>query len=452
MPRYIGVGGSNTSPYDTWAKAATTLQTAITGASAGELFFVDSALVDTTAGSVNLTWPSGTKTNPCVLISVDRTGDPEPPAVTDYQRGARYGATSGANDTTLTDNECSAIFIGFEFEATDDISCSNSGVAMLFEDCGFTLNGSNGADKISFEGTANYFELRKCDFDFGHTGQELRVGGRSWHKFVDCAIKSGSAAITDLIGALSGEAQTIEIDGFDCTSAASSGFEVIGDTTISTTTAGECHQIWLNGIALPTGGIISSGAIADIGTKIEWRNCSVPGGSIAAQGARSAVGDVSEDTAIYLDSTYDGVNEYSLEFTCNSSSVPGGIGAYVLRYPLCEVWLDGTNKTITAHAHEGNATAARVDELWIEVTYPDATTAWRKRLASSNADEYMLGSTASAVATESDPGWTSGLSDKQFYAPSVTLTSEEGVAIVWGCVAFGASRTVYFSPGVTITP
>ncbi len=40
--RYVYTGGSNTSPYDTWAKAATTLVSAISGSAAGDDFWVAS--------------------------------------------------------------------------------------------------------------------------------------------------------------------------------------------------------------------------------------------------------------------------------------------------------------------------------------------------------------------------------------------------------------------------
>lgn len=40
MPRFVSSGGSNTSPYNTWATAATSLQTALTAATAGEVVVI----------------------------------------------------------------------------------------------------------------------------------------------------------------------------------------------------------------------------------------------------------------------------------------------------------------------------------------------------------------------------------------------------------------------------
>ncbi len=40
---YVATNGSNTAPYDTWAKATTSIQTAINAASAGDIIIVGSS-------------------------------------------------------------------------------------------------------------------------------------------------------------------------------------------------------------------------------------------------------------------------------------------------------------------------------------------------------------------------------------------------------------------------
>ena len=52
---FISNGGSNTSPYDTWAKAATTIQTALTAASTdGDIVVLQYNNIPTTDGYMQL--------------------------------------------------------------------------------------------------------------------------------------------------------------------------------------------------------------------------------------------------------------------------------------------------------------------------------------------------------------------------------------------------------------
>ena len=104
----VRAGGSDTDPYDTWAKAATRLDLLINGTipsqtttpAAGDVIYVDSALVSAIAtGTMTITGPSSTGAGALRVISVDSTGDPQPPVVGDYLRGAKLQVTDLGGST-----------------------------------------------------------------------------------------------------------------------------------------------------------------------------------------------------------------------------------------------------------------------------------------------------------------------------------------------------------------
>lgn len=95
--RYVSASGSTTSPYDTWAKASTTLQTAIAGSAAGDRFLLDKTIAESIASAQTLTFP-GTIASPNQILSVTNTGSPVVAA--DLSAGASY-ATTGNNAITI---------------------------------------------------------------------------------------------------------------------------------------------------------------------------------------------------------------------------------------------------------------------------------------------------------------------------------------------------------------
>ena len=114
--KYVASTGSNTSPYDTWAKAATAPDTAIALATAGEKVYIHAESYTLAA---NQTWTlGGTVGSPVVILSTNDKAH-EPPQT--FLAGAKYTQASAANDLTVNGI---GIIDGFSFEQTGTSSLS----------------------------------------------------------------------------------------------------------------------------------------------------------------------------------------------------------------------------------------------------------------------------------------------------------------------------------------
>ena len=122
-------GGSNTSPYDTWAKAATAIQTALTAWSSGDQVWVASDHDEKWSANTTLTIGSATKADQALVISVNRTDD-------SYQNmedggGALDAKTNGVYDIVL---DCNAVFVGTHMKAGDNIQFDQDNLDIKFID------------------------------------------------------------------------------------------------------------------------------------------------------------------------------------------------------------------------------------------------------------------------------------------------------------------------------
>ena len=70
---YVAASGSNTAPYDTWAKAATSLVTAVNAMAAGDRLYVENLFQDAATVGQTFTFPGGS-TDPSYVYSVTNPG------------------------------------------------------------------------------------------------------------------------------------------------------------------------------------------------------------------------------------------------------------------------------------------------------------------------------------------------------------------------------------------
>lgn len=171
--------GSNTSPYDTWAKAATALATIAAIDLAGDSIYVASTHNETTAGNVSLTW-NGTQASPTRIICADKTSGAPPSTI------ATGGTvTASATTSVLTPNAgpgATAVYIyGIKFvcastSTANAIVASNSGGAggpTYFDNCSFQLSAATGSARIAVLLNGYW---RNCTVKFGSTGQNINGG------------------------------------------------------------------------------------------------------------------------------------------------------------------------------------------------------------------------------------------------------------------------------------
>ena len=86
---YCSTSGSDTSPYDTKAKAATKLDTALGAASAGDTVLLESSYVETVSAAKTFTIPAGVS-----VIAINYSTDKRQPMA---DAGGYIGRTSGSS-------------------------------------------------------------------------------------------------------------------------------------------------------------------------------------------------------------------------------------------------------------------------------------------------------------------------------------------------------------------
>ena len=165
---YVKNTGSNTAPYDTWAKAATTLGTAIAASSAGDTIWVSHQHAETSASSINYgavgTYTATTR----ILCGNDGAQPPTALATT------ATITTTGTSNIAFTDTNSFVYVYGITF---------------------FVGTGSGNVRMDMYQLEYGYFE--QCSFRMVATGvgSQINVGCTVWK---NCTVKFG-AAYTDVI-------------------------------------------------------------------------------------------------------------------------------------------------------------------------------------------------------------------------------------------------------------
>lgn len=192
MPTYfVASGGSNTSPYDTWAKAATSLQTALTAAStAGDIVVIQYDAVpstDTTlSADTNYTFAGN-----IALVSASNDGGS---AYTLTPMGASYFIGSDANSIHLAfiGNDRSVRVYGITLRiggsSSKQIRLANAvGLSMEFESCYFWLGSANGAcSTVLINNAEAYATYQNCVFRFGNIDHNINTA--AYVQLIGCSI------------------------------------------------------------------------------------------------------------------------------------------------------------------------------------------------------------------------------------------------------------------------
>ena len=130
---YVDDGGSQTAPYDTYAKAETTLAAliaAVGGFTADDEIHAGHDHAENTAGTVELAFASGVGSQPVRIISSNTTSD-------EYQAGASIQASGAGNDLNLSTG--ASDWYGLTFVVADNFGFLTAGSVHRFHECTFTI-------------------------------------------------------------------------------------------------------------------------------------------------------------------------------------------------------------------------------------------------------------------------------------------------------------------------
>lgn len=176
---YVASTGSNTAPYDTWAKAATDPLTATTAAAAGDTIYQHAetftiAVDNTYVLAAGVRW----------ICTNDKINEPP---LTQSTAGMIDGSATGSVDITIRGGP--AYVYGLIFKAgaagsTGILSFASSDLdSLTFDSCLFHVSGTFGGSYCLFGATSalrTECRLINCTVKFQTTSQGIYLGGRVW--------------------------------------------------------------------------------------------------------------------------------------------------------------------------------------------------------------------------------------------------------------------------------
>lgn len=424
MTIYVDSAGSDTSPYDTWAKAANTLGSA-TGAAAGEEVRV-AYNHDDGNQATHRTWnfANGTNDDPVIIISCD-------PADDTYRAGGKiWNQSSVGYDLTLQGSFHAAGIVITGTAGGSEVTFGTNGKVQVAQDCSFALNG--GVKNITNS------DVRLIDCDIACT-------------FIHCVseciytIRGGSLSSTSA-------SYILRLDGTEC------NFE-LRDCDMSGSHASakliDLHEaqrqqrISIKNCALPSAISIDDYTVPTSSIEI----CGCVNGTISAPHEFISYttryeGTVKHDSGRYrTDGADDGETTYSWDMTSSANCI---VALTWLESPPIVRWVEAGSQTVKLFVASG--ATLNNDEFWIEVSSPDETANPDQRSfhkwQSSRIESVRA--TPAALTTDSVSTWNgSGVGTKQEISVSINPT-EPGTVII-RCMLAKPSTTVYVDPFIEVS-
>lgn len=443
---YVRSDGSDTDPYDTWAKAATSLKDLLSGSiagqtttvAAGDVIYVDDGYTETNAGNTNYEAPSNDV--PIAVISVDSTGDPEPPGASDFSPGATITHSSGVPRIYGA-----SMYAGFTIEtAYGPIGIGGDrSETVLFYKCTTKMTHAHHNHYNIYFGI-RFVEV-ECEWytDQTNAGPLVNIGGEgSYYEGYGCSGLSGTTAGKEEIVAIGEDGVSAFFHACDFSAICESGVEVLTGSDDDR----NARFFRFSGCKFPASYNWNAASGANSGWLLEgYSSGSSPGvNDIHVQlGGRGII--VNNDTT-KLDS------DFSLQFD-NEAAKPSPIAADALEYQIAE-FFSSENPTITVElVFDSNDMAELYDnEFWIEVEYPDSTTPGLTNYANTRGADVGMNKAAltSSSASWSGTGGFTGSAVKRKVAYTVS-GGGAGVHRVRAHFMHASEVTVYVEPKVTLS-
>lgn len=426
--RHISTAGSNTSPYDTWAKAATTWASAITGSAAGDRFFVDVASAPgNVSGNGSLPFP-GSLTAPNVIYS-------GVPAATSGLSSLSPGAQYLCDGATLDVTGCvkmNGVLLRTS-HATGLITVGNGNLTQRFEDCTFrsVLGVTAGALSTS---QFSHIEFDKPKFRFDGVGPRITMQGQV--RFQGGSFDSAGSLATATIFFASTRPTIAEIIGFDMSYSSDSA------DAFRCTMGG--NRAVFRDCLMPAGWIGLPCNTTPLGNDVEMWNCTEVNANVfmhLQDGGRR----LKHSTTQYrTGGASDGTTPISWEMI-GSVYATSPNSARTAPFEALNTAV-GSPITVTVEIAHSLGAAVNDDTCWLEVEYLGSSSNVLGSLATSRTSY----PTAAAAVTTSSATWSSAPTYKQKL--SVTFTPQRPGFLIARVAAIMVSGTsIFVDPVLTIS-
>jgi hypothetical protein len=427
---YVSSTGSNTSPYDTWGKAATALTTAVTAATAGDTILLDSAETQTVTAATHYAFANGVQ-----LISANRTSSvQEIGAIIDFSTTA---STAELRTSSGAISGAMPYIYGVKFKLGKSGVTHSFRALGLFESCTVerlataTLNCDLGAvwKKSTFLNAS------------GVTSGINSANGTGGITHQECIFFPTGGVPSSVFGSHSGIV-AIGCDFSTC-------------TVIYANTNASAYLRFENCKLHPS--FVYTAQAYNSNPVLEYLSCS-SGDNVISYAKIAQAGIINHTTGVYLASggvtfsDQDG-SSVPLSLMCVSSS------AARKHVPLYSPWINvhiasTGSKTFSTKIAHTSAGALNDNDVWLEVEYYGDSTTPKSSIdisapvisGTTSIDTIAVGS----ALTDTAEAWT-GITSEITHTLSKTVTvSQQGFARVR--VALGlASTTIYVDPQVVVS-
>jgi hypothetical protein len=447
--RHVKNTGSNTAPYDTWAKAATTLLSAVTGSAAGDIFYVSPSHTESSA-TLALSFP-GTAANPNYLLC--------------GTEGATSGITALATGAVIASSADSVPTVagcvypyGITFRSTysgalEMVFCYAADNVQYHDNCRYELTGGATSSTFRFGSASGAMgtkmTLKNPTFKLGNANQKINaehhvnfIGGQ-----YDAA---GSSPVAFLYPGMNSRGCNVDVCGFDFSAMDAAG-------NICNTTVSGATQISIRDSKLPAGwsGALVNGGAAMPGFRVELWNCDSGATNYKAKVADYAYSLQEETTIVKTGGASDGTTPIAWKMTSTANCSP----VSVAKSPPIIIINEsvGSSKTatiefvhdtnVTAGQGAGTAYAFQDNEVWIELEYLGSS---GSPISSLAVDRPTIIATPADQTSSSATWTTTGITTPVKQSLSVTFTPQmKGALIARVCMA-KPSKTIYIDPLATV--
>ena len=430
--------GSNTAPFDTWAKAATNITNATILAATGgtDEIWVDKDHTEGASATTNVVFTGGTLDDPIEVYSIDKDASDA------YVPGALINTTVG---NLVVAGHARIFGVDWTASATGgDISVNTTGVTSLyFQDATLTAD-----DIMKWDASGSESTMVNCVLSIGDVSDGIRLVRDSMSVyFRNCVVTHGAAALLRFQGQ-----NTVAV------------FEDCDLTTDSDN-------------------LIQHDS-ADVNNNAIFRRCSLKSGySLFEDAPKFKSWALVESSTAATDATPLGLQEYADYFgTVKSTLVQrrdtdgadDGVQANEhswvmvanaktrefwrpLKSPPITVWVAGGSE-LTFKIFVASTAAVQNDECWIELSGPDNTATSTTR---GYRETTKMGWTTSIdgdpqatpvdLATDEVDDWV-GTDTGTPQEMEITYTPDQaGPVTIRVCLAVAAGKTLYVDPKIEVT-
>lgn len=398
---YCNDGGSDTSPYETLAKAANLWTTVVGVMSADENLFVVDDTVDTDTASLTLAFP-GTIGAPNKVVSIAAADESYSKAsVPNLER-------TSAGDITITGH---VYFYGISIAVGDDLLLNGADMHQHYEDVTIKLTGTGSSIQMGNGSGGNSVEFKNVDVEWSNSGN-----GFAPVAIINFVWDGGTLSFTGSMMTYLFEANTRRGN----ITARNLDLSVITTQLVDMSGIDPYTVVFSNCIL--NSGVTPIGTIGCRASTFMMVGCDdTTGNDLYRMLWATYWGTVVDSDAIYRTAgASDGVTNISWKMVTNASAVEFSEPLVSPWFPA--FWVNSTGSTtFTFYIDHDSVTDLNDDDIWPEIQYFGSSANTGMTIADGRMADFQATPAAQSSSTE---GWTGtgGFTNENKQEVAITVT------------------------------